>query len=129
MGGGTSLSGRWAMEPWMRRRERAGGFVRFCPASLCTTCDPMVPVLPVTGMVIVQLHVANPRRWWMMWGAGAVWKRWTATERPIYATPMDLNAPCRGTGLEFPQGQSLQVTGATVTGFPCVAKPQDLELR
>jgi len=42
----------------------------------------MVPVLPVTRMVIVQLHVANPRRWRMMWGAGTVCKReWTATER------------------------------------------------
>jgi hypothetical protein len=29
-----------------------------CPTSLWRTCDPMVPVLPVTRMVIVQLHVA-----------------------------------------------------------------------
>ena len=49
--------------------------------------DQMIPVLPVTRMVIVQLHVANPRRWWMMWRTSAVWKRgWTAKELSTYAT-------------------------------------------
>src|SRR5262249_55904862 len=37
------------------------------------------------------------KRWRMMWGVGAVWKRGrTAKELFIYATPMDLNARCRG---------------------------------
>lgn len=45
----------------MRHREPARGLVRHALRGLCTTCDPMVPVLPVTRMVIVQLHVCKSK--------------------------------------------------------------------
>ena len=62
-------------------------FIDGLPAQAANVSDPMVPVLPVTRIVIVQLHVANPRRWWMMWRTSAVWKRgWTAKELSTYAT-------------------------------------------